>query len=125
MIWSKIKVVLKYALVAVPFIILLLLTFFTKTGRTKIFDLMKKFGDKQTEELDRINKEANEKKIKLEAEYTDSLIKIGKEYAKENRVLEEKEKKKIKTLVKKYSNDPEKLGEAFSKAFGIDMEKGK
>ena len=85
----------------------------------KIVDAQKESYEKQKAAIENAEKEKEVQKQKIEKEYNDTVASIEAVYKVQNKELEERKKKEIKNIVKKYYNNPEEISSRISKSFGL------
>ena len=85
----------------------------------KIIDAQKESYEKQKAAIENAEKEKEAKKQKIEKEYNDAVASIEAVYKVQDKELEERKKKEIKNIVKKYYNNPEEISSRISKSFGL------
>ena len=104
----------------IPVIIIIGLILRSQNNRMlEIIDASKKSYDKQKEAIENAEKEKEVQKQKIEKEYDNAVESIEAVYKVQNKELQERKKKEIKNIVKKYYNDPEEISSRISKAFGL------
>ena len=104
----------------IPVIIIIGLILRSQNNRMlEIIDASKKSYDKQKEAIENAEKEKEVQKQKIEKEYDNAVTTIEAVYKIQNKELQERKKKEIKNIVKKYYNDPEEISSRISKAFGL------
>ena len=85
----------------------------------EIVDIQRDSFEKQKEAIESAAREKEERKVEIEKEHQRVLVSIEKAADEENRNINEKEKKLVKKLVKKYYNSPKELSDEISKVFGL------
>jgi len=85
----------------------------------EIIDIQKESYDKQKAAINAAEIEKELQKQKIEKEYTDAITTIEAVYKIHNKKLEERKKKEIKNIVKKYYNEPEEISSRIFKSFGL------
>ena len=104
----------------IPVIIIIGLILRSQNNRMlEIIDASKKSYDKQKEAIENAEKEKEVQKQKIEKEYDNAVTTIEAVYKIQNKELQERKKKEIKNIVKKYYNNPEEISSRISKAFGL------
>ena len=104
----------------IPVILIIGLVLKSQNDRMlKIIDAQKESYEKQKAAIENAEKEKEVQKQKIEKEYNDTVASIEAVYKVQNKELEERKKKEIKNIVKKYYNNPEEISSRISKAFGL------
>jgi len=104
----------------IPVILIIGLVLKSQNDRMlKIIDAQKESYEKQKAAIENAEKEKEVQKQKIEKEYNDTVASIEAIYKVQNKELEERKKKEIKNIVKKYYNNPEEISSRISKAFGL------
>jgi len=104
----------------IPVILIIGLVLKSQNDRMlKIIDAQKESYEKQKAAIENAEKEKEVQKQKIEKEYNDAVASIEAVYKVQNKELEERKKKEIKNIVKKYYNNPEEISSRISKAFGL------
>jgi len=104
----------------IPVIIIIALVLKSQNNRMlKIIDASQKSYNKQKHAIEAAEIEKKQKKEEIEKEHQRVLAAIERATAAENRTLQEKEKKLVKKLVKKYYNNPKEMSEEISKVLGL------
>ena len=107
----------------IPVLIIVALVFRSK--ESKIDEIIKAADDSHKKQLDAIEvAELNKKKEKewIDNEYENAIKKIEEKYSKENKTLDKKEKKFVKSVIKEWTDDPEQMAERITLEFGFDYE---
>jgi len=106
-----------------PVLIIVALVFRSKTN--KVEEIIKAADDSHKKQLDAIEvAEINKKKEKewIDKEYDNAIKKIEEKYSKENKTLDKKEKKFVKSTIKEWTDDPEQMAERITLKFGFEYE---
>ena len=104
----------------IPIILIMGILLKSKNNRaSKIVEASKESYEKQKAAIENAEKEKEVQKQKIEKEYNDAVASIEAVYKVQNKELEERKKKEIKNIVKKYYNNPEEISSRISKAFGL------
>ena len=104
----------------IPVIIIIALVLKSQNNRMlKIIDASQKSYNKQKHAIEAAEIEKKQKNEEIEKEHQRVLAAIERATAAENRTLQEKEKKLVKKLVKKYYNNPKEMSEEISKVLGL------
>ena len=104
----------------IPVILIIGLVLKSQNDRMlKIIDAQKESYEKQKAAIENAEKEKEVQKQKIEKEYNDAVASIEAVYKVQNKELEERKKKEIKNIVKKYYNNPEEISSRISKSFGL------
>ena len=104
----------------IPVIIIIGVVLKSQNNRMlEIIDIQKESYDKQKAAINAAEIEKELKKQKIEKEYTDAVTTIEADYEIHNKELEERKKKEIKNIVKKYYNEPEEISSRIFKSFGL------
>tara|TARA_Y100000310_G_scaffold86437_1_gene83314 strand:- start:10708 stop:11106 length:399 start_codon:yes stop_codon:yes gene_type:complete len=104
----------------IPVIIIIGVVLKSQNNRMlEIIDIQKESYDKQKAAINAAEIEKELKKQKIEKEYTDAVTTIEAVYEIQNKELEERKKKEIKNIVKKYYNEPEEISSRIFKSFGL------
>jgi len=104
----------------IPVILIIGLVLKSQNDRMlKIIDAQKESYEKQKAAIENAEKEKEVQKQKIEKEYNDTVASIEAIYKVQNKELEERKKKEIKNIVKKYYNNPEEISSRISKSFGL------
>jgi Na+-transporting NADH:ubiquinone oxidoreductase subunit NqrC len=104
----------------IPVIIIIGVVLKSQNNRMlKIIDIQKESYDKQKAAIEAAEIEKELKKQKIEKEYTEAVTTIEAIYEVHNKELEQKKKKEIKNIVKKYYNKPEEISSRIFKSFGL------
>jgi len=107
----------------VPVLIIVALVFRSKTN--KVEEIIKAADDSHKKQLDAIEvAEINKKKEKewIDKEYDNAIKKIEEKYSKENKTLDKKEKKFVKSVIKEWTDDPDQMAERITLEFGFEYE---
>ena len=107
----------------IPVLIIVALVFRSK--ESKIDEIIKAADDSHKKQLDAIEvAELNKKKEKewIDKEYDNAIKKIEEKYSKENKTLDKKEKRFVKSAIKEWSDDPDQMAERITLEFGFDYE---
>jgi hypothetical protein len=73
----------------------------------------------QIDEINRLHAEELKKRDEILEQYNKTVSNLEKEFAKNNKELDEKKKKSVKEIVEKYYNDPDTLAMMIGKRFGF------
>lgn len=104
----------------VPVIIVLAILFRNKTSNLeKMMSIQKDSYNKQIKEIEASYEKQRAKEKEINEKYKDTVKKIEDEYKKKNEALTMLSKKRVKSLVKKYYNEPDDLAKKLSERFGI------
>ena len=107
----------------IPVLIIVALVFRSKEN--KIDEIIKAADDSHKKQLDAIEvAELNKKKEKewIDKEYDNAIKKIEEKYSKENKTLDKKEKKFVKSVIKEWTDDPDQMAERITLEFGFEYE---
>jgi len=107
----------------IPVLIIVALVFRSKTN--KVEEIIKAADDSHKKQLDAIEvAELNKKKEKewIDKEYDNAIKKIEEKYSKENKTLDKKEKKFVKSVIKEWTDDPDQMAERITLEFGFEYE---
>jgi aspartyl/asparaginyl-tRNA synthetase len=107
----------------IPVLIIVALVFRSK--ESKIDEIIKAADDSHKKQLDAIEvAELNKKKEKewIDKEYDNAIKKIEEKYSKENKTLDKKEKKFVKSVIKEWTDDPDQMAERITLEFGFEYE---
>mgnify|MGYP003635283743 FL=1 len=107
----------------IPVLMIVALVFRSKTD--KVEEIIKAADDSHKKQLDAIEvAELNKKKEKewIDKEYDNAIKKIEEKYSKENKTLDKKEKKFVKSAIKEWSDDPDQMAERITLKFGFEYE---
>ena len=107
----------------IPVLIIVALVFRSRTN--KVEEIIKAADDSHKKQLDAIEvAELNKKKEKewIDKEYDNAIKKIEEKYSKENKTLDKKEKKFVKSAIKEWSDDPDQMAERITLKFGFEYE---
>ena len=107
----------------IPVLIIVALVFRSRTN--KVEEIIKAADDSHKKQLDAIEvAETNKKKEKewIDKEYDNAIKKIEESYSKENKTLDKKEKKFVKSAIKEWSDDPDQMAERITLKFGFEYE---
>tara|TARA_R110002051_G_scaffold292306_1_gene357041 strand:+ start:178 stop:576 length:399 start_codon:yes stop_codon:yes gene_type:complete len=107
----------------IPVLIIVALVFRSKTN--KVEEIIKAADDSHKKQLDAIEvAETNKKKEKewIDKEYDNAIKKIEEKYSKENKILDKKEKKFVKSVIKEWTDDPDQMAERITLEFGFEYE---
>jgi hypothetical protein len=107
----------------IPVLIIVALVFRSKTN--KVEEIIKAADDSHKKQLDAIEvAEINKKKEKewIDKEYDNAIKKIEEKYSKENKTLDKKEKKFVKSVIKEWTDDPDQMAERITLEFGFEYE---
>lgn len=87
-------------------------------------DLIKKLQDAHEEQIKNLNKIREEELAKYkenERKYQERMAIVEAEYEKAKQELDDKKRRRIEDLVKKYANKPDKLAEKLSSVTGLKI----
>ena len=107
----------------IPVLVIVTLVFRSRTN--KVEEIIKAADDSHKKQLDAIEvAELNKKKEKewIDKEYDNAIKKIEEKYSKENKTLDKKEKKFVKSAIKEWSDDPDQMAERITLKFGFEYE---
>ena len=107
----------------VPVLLIVALVFRSRTN--KVEEIIKAADDSHKKQLDAIEvAELNKKKEKewIDKEYDNAIKKIEEKYSKENKTLDKKEKKFVKSVIKEWTDDPDQMAERITLEFGFEYE---
>ena len=107
----------------IPVLIIVALVFRSKTN--KVEEIIKAADDSHKKQLEAIEvAELNKKKEKewIDKEYDNAIKKIEEKYSKENKTLDKKEKKFVKSVIKEWTDDPDQMAERITLEFGFEYE---
>jgi parvulin-like peptidyl-prolyl isomerase len=96
--------------------------FFRKETDDKLLETLRRAETNYKKEIKIINethKEEIEKRNKILTNYQKTVAQIEEEYEKKNEKLSEREKKTVKKLAKKYSEDPVAYTKEIANRFGF------
>jgi len=108
---------------AIVLLIFLLLCPLCASKDNKLLQMFKLNKESYEKEIDAINKAQEEKdkrQTELYAKYTEIMKNLTTEHNIDMDALEDKQKKELDTLVKKYKGTPDELARELGELFGVD-----
>ena len=111
-----------------PFVVLaVLFTWFALRRKNVAEQILKIREASYKAQIDAINHahaEELKKRDEILEQYTKTVSNLEKEFAKNNKELDEKKKKSVKEMVEKYYNDPDTLAKMLGEKFEIEYTEG-
>jgi hypothetical protein len=99
---------------------------FRRDGKSvlEVLNITKESYKKQVNILQEAHEEEIKKRDEIMTHYNEVIKKVDEEYRARNVTLDAHKKRRIKTLVKDYHDDPEYLTQLLKITFGIHYEEG-
>ena len=109
---------------AIVFLILLIICPFCGSNKNnaliKMFNWNKESYKKEVDAINQSQEEKNKKQEELYAKYVETMKDLTMKYDVDMGSLENKKKKELDTLVKKYKGTPDELARELGEMFGVD-----
>jgi isopentenyl diphosphate isomerase/L-lactate dehydrogenase-like FMN-dependent dehydrogenase len=107
-----------------PFVVLFVLFTWLVLRRKNVAEQILKIREAsfkaQVDAINHAHEEELKKRDAILEEYNKTVSNLEQEFAKNNKELDEKNKKSIKKIVKKYYNDPDTLAKMIGEKFEIE-----
>jgi len=105
----------------IPVIIIAALFFRSKGERfSEILEASQESHKKQVKAIEDAEVEKQKRKKEIEEEYENAVKEIDKNYSKENKALNNKERKYVKYVVESWVDDPDQVAEMIRSKFGFE-----
>ena len=105
----------------IPAIIIAALISRSKSERfSEILEASQESHKKQVKAIEDAEVEKQKRKKKIEEEYENAVKEIDKNYSKENKALNNKEKKYIKYVIESWTGDPDQVSKIIRSKFGFE-----
>jgi len=111
-----------------PFVVLFVLFTWLILRRKNVAEQVLKIREAsykaQIDAINHAHAEELKKRDEILEQYTKTVSNLEKEFAKNNKELDEKKKKSVKEMVEKYYNDPDTLAKMLGEKFEIEYTEG-
>ena len=111
-----------------PFVVLFVLFTWLILRRKNVAEQILKIREAsykaQIDAINHAHAEELKKRDEILEQYTKTVSNLEKEFAKNNKELDEKKKKSVKEIVEKYYNDPDTLAKMIGEKFEIEYTEG-
>ena len=105
----------------IPVIIIAALISRSKGERfSEILEASQESHKKQVKAIEDAEAEKQKRKKEIEEEYENAVKEIDKNYSKENKALNNKERKYVKYVVESWVDDPDQVAEMIRSKFGFE-----
>ena len=105
----------------IPAIIIAALISRSKSERfSEILEASQESHKKQVKAIEDAEVEKQKRKKEIEEEYENAVKEIDKNYSKENKTLNNKERKYVKYVVESWVDDPDQVAEMIRSKFGFE-----
>lgn len=105
---------------------LIMMKVFRRDGKSvlEVLSITKESYKKQVDILQEVHEKEIKKRDEIVTHYNEVIKKVDEEYRARNIALDAHKKKRIKSLVRDYHDDPEHLTQLLKITFGIHYEEG-
>jgi len=111
-----------------PFVVLFVLFTWLALRRKNVAEQILKIREAsykaQIDAINHAHEEELKKRDEILEQYTKTVSNLEKEFAENNKELDEKKKKSVKEIVEKYYNDPDTLAKMIGEKFEIEYTEG-
>ena len=109
-----------YVPAVVLYTLVLWFLFKNKAGALKVLEIRSKSYESQIKTIEEAHKKEIEARDQILKNYDNVLTQLEKEYEEKNMKLDTKKKKEIKKIVKEFNDRPDDLAKILAERYGID-----
>ena len=109
-----------YVPAVVIYTLVLWFLFKNKAGALKVLEIRSKSYESQIKTIEEAHKKEIEVRDQILKNYDNVLTQLEKEYEEKNMKLDTKKKKEIKKIVKEFNDRPDDLAKILAERYGID-----
>ena len=109
-----------YVPAVVVYTLVLWFLFKNKAGALKVLEIRSKSYESQIKTIEEAHKKEIEARDKILKNYDNVLTQLEKDYEEKNMKLDTKKKKEIKKIVKEFNDRPDDLAKILAERYGID-----
>ena len=109
-----------YVPAVVIYTLVLWFLFKNKAGALKVLEIRSKSYESQIKTIEEAHKKEIEARDKILKNYDNVLTQLEKEYEEKNMKLDTKKKREIKKIVKEFNDRPDDLAKILAERYGID-----
>ena len=109
-----------YVPAVVVYTLVLWFLFKNKAGALKVLEIRSKSYESQIKTIEEAHKKEIEARDQILKNYDNVLTQLEKEYEEKNMKLDTKKKKEIKKIVKEFNDRPDDLAKILAERYGID-----
>jgi len=109
-----------YVPAVVVYTLVLWFLFKNKAGALKVLEIRSKSYESQIKTIEEAHKKEIEARDQILKNYDNVLTQLEKEYEEKNMKLDIKKKKEIKKIVKEFNDRPDDLAKILAERYGID-----
>ena len=109
-----------YVPAVIVYTLVLWFLFKNKAGALKVLEIRSKSYESQIKTIEEAHKKEIEARDQILKNYDNVLTQLEKEYEEKNMKLDTKKKKEIKKIVKEFNDRPDDLAKILAERYGID-----
>ena len=109
-----------YVPAVIIYTLVLWFLFKNKAGALKVLEIRSKSYENQIKTIEEAHKKEIEARDQILKNYDNVLTQLEKEYEEKNMKLDTKKKKEIKKIVKEFNDRPDDLAKILAERYGID-----
>ena len=109
-----------YVPAVIVYTLVLWFLFKNKAGALKVLEIRSKSYESQIKTIEEAHKKEIEARDQILKNYDNVLTQLEKEYEEKNMKLDTKKKKEIKKIVKEFNDSPDDLAKILAERYGID-----
>ena len=109
-----------YVPAVIIYTLVLWFLFKNKAGALKVLEIRSKSYESQIKTIEEAHKKEIEARDQILKNYDNVLTQLEKDYEEKNMKLDTKKKKEIKKIVKEYNDRPDDLAKILAERYGID-----
>ena len=109
-----------YVPAVIIYTLVLWFLFKNKAGALKVLEIRSKSYESQIKTIEEAHKKEIEARDQILKNYDNVLTQLEKEYEEKNMKLDTKKKKEIKKIVKEFNDRPDDLAKILAERYGID-----
>ena len=109
-----------YVPAVVIYTLVLWFLFKNKAGALKVLEIRSKSYESQIKTIEEAHKKEIEARDQILKNYDNVLTQLEKEYEEKNMKLDTKKKKEIKKIVKEFNDRPDDMAKILAERYGID-----
>ena len=109
-----------YVPAVIIYTLVLWFLFKNKAGALKVLEIRSKSYESQIKTIEEAHKKEIEARDKILKNYDNVLTQLEKDYEEKNMKLDTKKKKEIKKIVKEFNDRPDDLAKILAERYGID-----
>ena len=109
-----------YVPAVIVYTLVLWFLFKNKAGALKVLEIRSKSYETQIKTIEEAHKKEIEARDKILKNYDNVLTQLEKDYEEKNMKLDTKKKKDIKKIVKEFNDRPDDLAKILAERYGID-----